>query len=170
MMRAGMRQQEQGLAMVEKAANEANISQLGYILNSVTKRKGPLGGVMAAAAAGSKAAAEVMVQEEPEPEPEPQASTSTSSDSGTGAPVSIIPSTNIKVEVMEQDLKPVSVRVQSGRYHYKCPLCNNMAKSKSGGIAHLREMHTGETVVCPRCGWSTYSDDSMLRHTKKCLM
>ena len=53
-----------------------------------------------------------------------------------------------------------------GKVHYSCPQCDKVTASKYGCDAHIRQAHTGKTLICGNYRFSTYNMDSLNRHQR----
>ena len=58
---------------------------------------------------------------------------------------------------------PLLIRIK-GKIKYSYPQCSTIVTSKNGCDAHIRATHTGKTLRCAYCSFSTYNMDSLNRH------
>ncbi len=77
---------------------------------------------------------------------------------------------NVKKEegegVVPEKAAPISVKLESGKYVYQCPICPNERRNKTrnGMWAHIREFHTHAVLSCSWCAFTCYNNDTMASH------
>ena len=71
----------------------------------------------------------------------------------------------IKKEASNEE--PILIRVGRGKVSYSCPQCETITVSKNGCDAHIRAVHTGKTLTCVYCMYSSSNRDSLNRHQRE---
>lgn len=147
MIRGATQRLDQGYALLEAACKNANAAVLPGIL---------------------RAAQGHLQKGGPSVKPEVHVKVEEGEDAGEGAQQLDRALEPIKVEP-GCSYEPITVKIPGGGYQYKCPLCpaDIITKSKNGMRAHIREIHTGEVLLCEMCDFSTYNPDSLSKHARQ---
>ena len=141
--------------LFEEATTEASIGELPGLMKGLMKAERPV----------VRRQVKVEVKEE---EQEEETQEGGKVEGATAMEVQPSTSRGTTPDLKREDINsPVTERVGSRKYVYRCPYCEFPATtSKSAVVNHIRREHTKEALFCNWCDFSTYSPDYLGQHIK----